>query len=125
MYKPDTKQTFYQWDLRNLGTKPITSFIIDAWWADGTGGSLINLSRVKLTNSLTDKNEILMPGEAIRDNTDENQIVPLTKELSEELKFNSGMKTFIILVVRYANFKDGGQYNGVSNSDALAKFLKK
>ena len=125
LYKLDTKQIAYQWDIRNRGAKPIASFLIDAWWADGTGGSLINLSRVILTNSLTNKNEVLMPGEFIRDDLDEKQIVPLTKELREQLKFSAEMKTFIILVVRYANFSDGTQYNGVSASNALAKFLEK
>ena len=117
LYNIDKKRLTYQWDFRNRGTKPIVGFTVDAWHAIGSGGSL--------TNSWEDKNEVLMPGEVVKDDLDEKQIVPLTKEMREQLKLNGKMKMFIILVVRYVDFNDDTLYNGVKTSDVLSDYLQK
>lgn len=117
LYNLDENNITYQWDFRNRGTKPIVGFTVDAWRSSGTGGTL--------TNSWGKKGEVLMPGEVVKDNMDEKQIVPLTKELREQLKLNGKIRGMIILIVRYVEFKDGTFYDGVKTSDILSEFLGK
>jgi hypothetical protein len=117
LYNLNTNRLSYQWDFRNKGKKPIVGFLVDAWHANGAGGTL--------TNSREAKKEILKPGGFVKDDLDEKQIVPLTKEIREQLKLNSKMRSFVVLIVRYVFFKDGTQYDGLKTSDLLNDFLGK
>jgi hypothetical protein len=118
LYNLNTKRLNYQWDFRNRGTKPIVGFQVAAWFANGTGGTL--------TNDWEDKNEVLLPGQFIAE-TDitEKQIVPLTKELRDQLKLNGKMRMIIVLDVRYVDFLDGSQYKDLKTDSALTDFLEK
>ncbi len=118
LYDLNTKRLDYQWAFRNRGTKPIVGFQSEALFANGTGGTL--------TNDWEHKNEILISGQAITDtHIEEKQIVPLTKELRDQLKLNGKMRMVIVLVVRYVHFSDGSQYKDLDTDAALMDFFGK
>jgi hypothetical protein len=117
LYNLSTKRISYSYDLRNRGTKPIVGYISEAWRINGTGGTL--------SNDWSDSNSILLSGQVAPDDLDEKQIVPLTKELRDELKLSSEMKMLIVLVVRDVFFADGSKYDGNKTTDALVKYFEK
>lgn len=117
LYNLSTKHISYSYDLRNRGIKPIVGYISEAWRLNGTGGTL--------SNDWSDTNSILLSGQTSPDDLDEKQIVPLTKELREELKLRSEMKMLIVLVVRDVFFADGSKYDGNKATDALMKYFEK
>ena len=118
LYNLNTKRLTYQWDIRNRGTKPIVGFQVAAWNANGTGGTL--------TNDWENKNEILMPGQAIADtDVTEKQLVPLTMELRDQLKLNGKLRMMTVLVVRYVDFLDGSKFTDLKIDRALTDYLEK
>ncbi len=117
LYDLSTKRIVYSYDLRNRGTKPIVGYISEAWRLNGTGGTL--------SNDWSDSNSILLSGQVSPDDLDEKQIVPLTKELRDELKLRSEMKMLIVLVVRDVFFADGSEYDGNNATNALTKYFEK
>ena len=116
LYNLNSNRFEYQYDFRNRGTKPIVDFNVEAWFANGTGGTL--------TNSWKETNQTLMPGQVQTDGVDEKQIVPLSQKLRDKLELRGEMRMVIVLVVREVIFTDGTIYKGAKTSEALIKYFE-
>ena len=118
LYNLDTNQLSYSFEIRNRGTQPVTGFFLDAWFANGTGGTIIY--------DWEKQNKTLMPGRSATElEIDERQIVPLSKDVKERMQLKSGMRMVVVLIVRYVNFSDGLSWNALKTSDALSEYFIK
>lgn len=118
LYDQESKRLRYKFDARNRSSKAVAVLAIDAWFAGGTGGTIVY--------DWGEKGQLLMPGQVITEfNVDEKQIVPLSQEMRKELKLKGEMHNLVVFVVRWAIFADGSNYQGSKDSEATQKFLER
>ena len=100
--------------VRNTSTKAIRSYTIGAWNSAGTGWEV---ERSFPAN--------LFPGDVAIPETNEVEVVPLTKELRRQLNLEGDMRALVVLVVVRVEFADGSAYDGESFYKALKAYLNK
>ena len=100
--------------VRNTGTKPIRSYTIGAWNSVGTGNEV---ERPLPSN--------LLPGDVSIPNGDEVEVVPLTKDLRDQLSLRGDMQALVVFVVVRVQFADGSVYDGAPLYNALKAHLNK
>ena len=118
LYDQESKRLRYEFDARNRSPKAVAELAIDAWFAGGTGGTIIyDWGR---------DGRLLIPGQVITElNVGDKQIAPLSQELRKELKLKGEMRNLIVLVVRWVIFADGSNYEGSKDSEATVNFLER
>ncbi|HWN11000.1 MAG TPA: hypothetical protein VNO50_17310 [Pyrinomonadaceae bacterium] len=104
------------YQVRNQGTKAIQAVTLATWSSVDTG-STTSWPR-KLTN------EVVMPGGLVPfDEEGPLEIVPLTQELREKLKFGTMLGVAILMVVK-VTFTDGSTYDAEPTFKALRSHLR-
>lgn len=100
--------------VRNTGKKAIKSYTIGTWNSVGTGW---DVERPIVEN--------LLPGETAIPPGSEVEVVPLTKELRDQLGLNGEMQAIVVFVVIRVEFADGSFYDGEPLYKALKAHLNK
>lgn len=100
--------------VRNTGTKPIRSYTIGTWNSVGTGNEV---ERPLPSN--------LLPGDVSIPDGNEVEVVPLTKELRDQLSLHGDMQALVVFVVVRVQFADGSVYDGAPLYKALKAHLNK
>lgn len=103
--------------VRNQGTKAIRAVTIATWSSVNTG------STTSWPRKPTD--EVVMPGELVPfDGEEPMNIVPLTDQLREKLKFGHMIGVAILIVVK-VTFTDGSTYDAEPTFKALRNHVEK
>jgi len=104
----------------NAGTKPIRYVSLMLVGSSGAVSVLGGSGPM----SGAGRNELLMPGEEIQDETPP-EIVPLTKELKEKLNLRDGRpKGFFVLMVNSVTFGDGTKYTDEKTITPVQTYLE-
>jgi hypothetical protein len=105
--------------LRNVGQKPIRSFIVASLTSAGTGG------RWEFT--APSQREWIMPGDIDLESKRERPLsrVPVTDELRERLKLRGPLQGIIVLMVVRVETADGSVFDDEPAYKALRDYLEK
>ena len=108
----------YEYQVHNRGAKAVADFTLVAWNSFGNGGTLI--PKWKFTK------ELLAPSQTIGSEAmgREDEVVPLTDELRDQLKLRGPMKAIIVLMVEKVVFSDGSVYNDEATSKSLLRYFE-
>ena len=113
-----TERPFYE--ARNIGNKPITFYQVDAVGSDGGGISAIwPYKRTQVS---------VLPGEISPSNINDGSVefVPLTEELKNKLKLNTGkLSAIVVFMVVKVEFQDGTTYDVTHLVDNLEEYVRK
>jgi len=116
----DNQRSALSGKIYNAGTKPIRYVSL---MKVGSSGAVSTL-RGSGPMSGAVRNELLMPGEEIQDETPP-EIVPLTKELKEKLNLRDGRpKGFFVLMVNSVVFGDGTKYTDEKTITPIQTYLE-
>lgn len=119
--KANKPGTLFKYKVRNVSTKPISVFLVEAWNSLGTGKTI--------GNPLLDTDAVLLPGQTLESNKEgqDYEVVPMNARVREELRpenGKTGMKAFWVLVVSQVIFEDGTVYEDKKTSEALEAYLR-
>jgi hypothetical protein len=116
----DNKRSALSGKIYNAGTKPIRYVSL---MEVGSSGAVSILGGSGPMSGAV-RNELLMPGEEIQDETPP-EIVPLTKELKEKLNLRDGRpKGFFVLMVNSVTFDDGTKYTDEKTITPVQTYLE-
>ncbi len=101
------------YNVRNVGTKAISSVTPVMWTSYGTGGTL----------NPHPATGVLEPGAIIKTSAPE-QVTELTAELRNELGWKGRMKGLLIVMIERVTFADGTTYLDVDASNALLHYFE-
>ncbi len=108
---------FYNYQVRNRGTRAITSFTLSIWYSDATGATL---NPVRLEQELLPTQSIVFPFK-----NDEFELVPLTDELRDKQRLNKPYETLAVIMVEYVHFSDGSIYHAEELSSVVQNYFLK
>ena len=104
------------YDVRNVGSKPLTQWQVMEWTSVGTGSTL--------SSKYLELNEhrILMPGDIIH--VDATKTIPLTDSLRKALDMDKYKGTMIALMLNSAQFADGTTYKNTGFVTAVQTYFE-
>jgi hypothetical protein len=108
------------YQLRNRSSAPvrIRSVKLSMWSAQGASSSWEDLLE-KETGTL------VMPGEAVPIHDDRPvEVVPLTGELRDKLKLNSGLRAIVVLMIDQVQVVNGTSFDASKTAQALEKYFE-
>ena len=105
--------------MRNVGSKPIRRVSYAYWNTCGTGGESAWPGKVT--------GEVIMPGQLapLPAGGTHDEAVPLTEGLRGKLKFDGSLKAIIVLMVRRVEYADGTVYTDEALADKLRTLTEK
>jgi len=99
-------------NVRNRGTKPIRAFDIGTSAGSGWGWKA------------NDPSAFIVPGQRPgREEADDDEIIPLTEQLRDQLKLRGPMKGVVILMVVRVEYADGSVYDAGQAFEAMQEFF--
>lgn len=107
----------YDYRVNNTGTKPIASYTLAVWTAEGTGSTL----------TPTKLDVPLYPGgrsELVSSRRD-IQVVPVTEQLLQKQKLNAPLRIVAVLMIQTVHFSDGSFYTANDLSSSLEEYFLK